>query len=165
MTESEEKSEKTTSTVSELRRWSGQLVSLVRDEVRPFAVLLIILLIGLFFLSRGEGSRDIIRYLGGAIVLGLIFVVGVGYEWSSAHFSPRDHVEGGMFFFMTGMHALHVITGIILLLLVFYNGRRGIYSRERHWGVEATALYWHFVDVVWVFFYVALYLIGDVVHG
>jgi cytochrome c oxidase subunit 3 len=43
--------------------------------------------------------------------------------------------------------------------LVYFNGRRGAYSAERHWGVEASIKYWHFVDLVWVFFYPALYLL------
>lgn len=112
-------------------------------------------------ISRGEIGRFKLG-IGAAIVMGLIFTLGVGYEWSIAHFKPSDGVEGGMFFFMTGMHALHVLTGLIFLMIVYWNGQRGNYSKASHWGVEASALYWHFVDVVWVFFYVALYLIGHV---
>lgn len=112
-------------------------------------------------ISQGDRRRFLLAY-GAAILMGLIFVGGVAYEWSIAHFSPGDHVEGGMFFFMTGIHALHVVTGLILLIIVYFNGRKGIYTKESHWGAEAAALYWHFVDVAWVFFYVALYLIGTV---
>ena len=54
------------------------------------------------------------------------------------------------------------ILTILFLLIVYMNGLRGKYSAQSHWGVEACALYWHFVDVVWVFFYAALYLIGSV---
>ena len=61
---------------------------------------------------------------------------------------------------MTGMHAFHVLTGVIFLAIVLRNGLRGLYSPEKHWAVEAAAVYWHFVDVVWIFFYPALYLIG-----
>ena len=61
---------------------------------------------------------------------------------------------------MTGMHALHVITGLVFLGIILRKGRMGLYSAEKHWGVEAAAIYWHFVDVVWIFFYPALYLIG-----
>jgi len=53
------------------------------------------------------------------------------------------------------------LTGVILLLVIFNNGRKGLYTSERHWAVEAGAVYWHFVDVVWIFFYPALYLIGS----
>jgi len=53
-----------------------------------------------------------------------------------------------------------VLTGVIFLFIVWNNGRRGHYTAEQHWGVEAAAVYWHFVDVVWMFFYVGLYLMG-----
>ena len=56
---------------------------------------------------------------------------------------------------------LAVVTGVILLLIVWNNGRKGHFDQEKHWGVEAAAIYWHFVDVVWVFYYPALYLMGQ----
>lgn len=94
------------------------------------------------------------------IVLGVIFLAGVAYEWAQAflHFPPNTGF-GTIFFSMTGMHALHVFSGILLLLLLYRNGRAGIYSQENHWAPEAIVKYWHFVDVVWVFFYAALYLV------
>jgi cytochrome c oxidase subunit 3 len=60
---------------------------------------------------------------------------------------------------MTGMHAFHVLTGLIMLGLLYLNTRRGTIDAG-HWGPEAVVKYWHFVDVVWVFFYPALYLIS-----
>ena len=125
-----------------------------------------ILLLSSFFVNRSEvaiahGDRSgFLMSTLITIVLGIVFVVGVGYEWSIAHFAPDENVHGAIFFSMTGMHALHVISGIVILIMVYINGQKGHYSAEAHWGVEASALYWHFVDVVWVFFYVALYLIG-----
>ena len=94
------------------------------------------------------------------ILLGVAFVGGVAYEWSQAfiHFPPST-AFGTVFFSMTGMHALHVISGIFLLLLLYRNGRRGKYGASNHWAPEAIVKYWHMVDVVWVFFYVALYLV------
>ncbi len=77
------------------------------------------------------------------------------------HIRPTDGVYGAVLYGMTGLHALHVISGVIGILLVWNLGRKGHFSAERHWGVEATAIYWHYVDLVWVFFYPALYLIGD----
>ena len=94
------------------------------------------------------------------IVLGAVFMGGVAYEWSQAfiHFPPST-AFGTVFFSMTGMHALHVLSGIFLLLLLYRNGRLGKYSAGNHWAPEAIVKYWHMVDVVWVFFYVALYLV------
>jgi cytochrome c oxidase subunit 3 len=114
-------------------------------------------------ISRGD-TRNFILGFSAAIIMGFVFTGGVVYEWATAHFNAHEHISGGMFFFMTGMHALHVLTGILFLIVVLHNGRLGNYTKENHWGVEACALYWHFVDVVWVFFYVGLYLIGDVYH-
>jgi cytochrome c oxidase subunit 3 len=108
-------------------------------------------------IARGDRSA-FLRYLLATIALGLVFAAGVGYEWSSAEFS-RDEPYGAAFFSMTGLHASHVISGIVMLAMVYYLGVRGHFSAESHWGVEAVIKYWHFVDVVWVFFYPALYLV------
>ncbi|PJF43972.1 MAG: heme-copper oxidase subunit III [Phototrophicales bacterium] len=167
--------------ISETFLFSGILVARIvllrnedgftRPELDQQLGLLItsILLLSSFAINFGEvaisrGDRNIfLAAFGAAILMGFVFTGGVVYEWSIAHDSPSESIEGGMFFFMTGMHALHVITGIGFLIAVWWNGYLGNYD-ENHWGVEASALYWHFVDVVWVFFYVALYLIGNVPH-
>jgi cytochrome c oxidase subunit 3 len=94
-------------------------------------------------------------------MLGTLFLIGVvGVEWQIAPFGPADGAAGSVFYTMTGFHALHVLSGVIFLAIVYRNGRKGLYTAERHWAVEAAAVYWHFVDVAWVFFYPALYLIG-----
>ena len=61
---------------------------------------------------------------------------------------------------MTGLHASHVLSGVGILFLLLFLLIRGRFSAEEHWGVEASIKYWHFVDVVWMFFYPALYLVG-----
>lgn len=98
------------------------------------------------------------RFILATILLGIVFVAGVIAEWSTAEFDISEPY-GTAFFAMTGLHATHVISGIVMLALVYWLGLRGHYSAERHWGVEATVKYWHFVDVVWVFFYPILYLV------
>lgn len=102
------------------------------------------------------------------IILGTIFLVGVVFvEWPLAaqHISASEGVAGSIFYTMTGFHAFHVLTGVAFLFIVWNNGRKGLYTAERHFAVEAAAIYWHFVDVVWIFFYPALYLIGSKVIG
>jgi cytochrome c oxidase subunit 3 len=128
-----------------------------------------ILLLSSFFMNRAETAiahGDQKTFQTGiliTLVLGLIFLVGViGVEWQLAPFGPADGVQGAVFYMMTGMHAFHVLSGVIFLLIVYRNGRKGLYTAEKHWAVEASAIYWHFVDVVWIFFYPALYLIGTV---
>jgi cytochrome c oxidase subunit 3 len=129
-----------------------------------------VLLLSSFFMNRAETAmahgdkRTFIVGMVATLALGLIFVGGVlGIEWPSAiaeGVTPSASAAGAIFFMMTGMHAFHVITGLILLGVVLRKGLRGYYSVDKHWGVEAAAVYWHFVDVVWIFFYPALYLVG-----
>ncbi|HEY5670111.1 MAG TPA: cytochrome c oxidase subunit 3 [Anaerolineales bacterium] len=126
-----------------------------------------ILLLSSFFMNRAETAMahgDRKTFLRGTLttlILGVIFLVGVvGVEWQIAPFGPGDGAAASIFYTMTGFHAFHVLTGVIFLAVVYNNGRKGLYSAERHWAVEACAVYWHFVDVVWIFFYPALYLIG-----
>lgn len=93
------------------------------------------------------------------IVMGLIFAGGVAYEWSIAHFEVSE-VYGTAFFSMTGMHAFHVVTGVLFLTLIWFRSAGGRYSGgPAVWPVTATVLYWHFVDVVWIFYYPTLYLV------
>lgn len=128
-----------------------------------------ILLVSSFFMylaetavARGRRALFLISTLLTA-VLGLAFLVGVvGFEWSG-HLRPTDGVYGSVFFAMTGLHALHVASGVGLLVYIGLNGLRGHYTVDDHFGVEACAIYWHFVDVVWVFFYPALYLMGSAI--
>lgn len=127
------------------------------------------LLLSSFFMNRAETAmahgdrKTFLRGTLATIVLGVLFLIGVvGVEWRVAHFGPADSALGSLFYTMTGFHAFHVLTGVLFLLIVYRNGRKGLYTAEKHWPVEAAAVYWHFVDVVWVFFYPALYLIGRV---
>ena len=95
------------------------------------------------------------------ILLGVIFAVGVGFEWSVAEFHRKD-AFGTVFFTMTGIHATHVVTGVIMLFMAWAQLKRGRFSSGDHFPISGTVMYWHFVDVVWVFYYPALYLIGNV---
>jgi cytochrome c oxidase subunit 3 len=126
-----------------------------------------VLLLSSFFANRGEiamayGDRKTFeRSFLITIVLGIIFLIGVvGVEWQIAPHGPGEDVVWSLFYTMTGFHAFHVLTGVLFLIIVYRNARKGLYDTERHWPVEAAAVYWHFVDVVWIFFYPALYLIG-----
>ena len=130
-------------------------------------VITVVLLASSFFMNRAETAMaygDRKGYLRGVLItliLGVIFLIGVvGVEWQIVPFSPSDGAAASIFFTMTGFHAFHVLTGVIFLAIVYRNGRKGLYSPERMWAVEAAAIYWHFVDVVWIFFYPALYLMG-----
>ena len=131
-----------------------------------------VLLISSFFMNRGEtlmNNGDRKGFLRNILItfgLGLAFLIGVVFvEWPTAireGVTPSSSVYGAAFFMMTGMHAFHVLTGLIFLMIVYLNARRGLYDRKNY-PVEAAAVYWHFVDLVWIFYYPALYLIGGVI--
>lgn len=151
------------------------LLGLSRPELNQLLGLGVtaVLLVSSFFMNRGETmihNGDRRGFLNNTLVtfiLGLGFLLGVVLvEWRLAiheGLTPDSGVAGAAFFMMTGMHAFHVFTGLILLAIVWINGRRGLYD-VKNYPVEAAAVYWHFVDVVWIFFYPALYLIGTVVR-
>ncbi|MCE9647905.1 MAG: cytochrome c oxidase subunit 3 [Chloroflexi bacterium] len=137
-----------------------------------------VLLLSSFFMNRGETAMahgDKKGFMNNTIitfVLGLGFLFGVVLvEWPLAakeglvasFGDPANGPMGAVFYMMTGMHAFHVLTGLIFLAVVWNNARKGVYSAEKHWGVEAAAVYWHFVDLVWIIFYPALYLIGKLI--
>ncbi len=133
----------------------------------------VVLLVSSFFMNRGETAmahgdkKGFMNNVLVTFVLGLGFLLGVVMvEWRLAAaegLTASKDVTGAVFYMMTGMHAFHVFTGLIFLFVVWNNARKDVYSAEKHWGVEAAAVYWHFVDLVWIFFYPALYLIGKLV--
>jgi cytochrome c oxidase subunit III len=147
------------------------LLGLTRPELNQLLGLAVtaLLLVSSFFMNRGEtlmhngDRRGFLMNTAITFVLGLGFLLGVVLvEWRLAiheGLTPDSGPAGATFFMMTGMHAFHVFTGLILLGIIIANGRRGLYD-QKNYPVEAAAVYWHFVDVVWIFFYPALYLIG-----
>ena len=176
--------------VSESFLFGGLLISRfflwgdTRPELPQIVPLLItaVLLLSSFFMNRAETAikfGDVKTFSRGMLTtafLGLVFFLGVlVFEWGwtiengqfilGNHIHPTSGVYGAVLYGMTGMHALHVVSGIILILIVWNLGRKGHYTAENHWAVEATAIYWHYVDLVWIFFYPAIYLIGTSVAG
>lgn len=150
-----------------------------RPELDQFIGLLVtsVLLLSSFSMNlaeKGMEHGDMKTFSRGLLatgILGTIFLFGVMiFEWGlfpaiyQGHLTPWDNVYGAMVFAMTGMHALHVLSGIVFIYIVWRLGKQGKYTPQKHWGVEACAIYWHFVDLVWIFFYPALYLIGSPVH-
>ncbi len=132
----------------------------------PFLNTLILLLSGTTITwahhSLLEGNRrGLIVGLGLTVLLGLSFTSFQAYEYSSA---PFHFVGGGIypsvFFLATGFHGFHVIVGTCFLIVCFFRARAGQFTPERHFGFEAAAWYWHFVDVVWLFLFVCIYFLG-----
>ena len=100
-------------------------------------------------------------WLLATIVLGLIFVTFQAYEYYYAYTGLNlrfdSGVFGSLFFMLTGFHGFHVILGAIMLTVMLVRMMKGHFTAENHFGFEAAAWYWHFVDVVWLGLYVFVY--------
>jgi len=93
-------------------------------------------------------------------LMGATFLILQGSEYHTTlkEFTPRMDVYGSLFFTITGFHGLHVAVGLLMNLWLQWNAWRGRFSAQRHLAVQKLTLYWHFVDAVWVFILVSLYL-------
>jgi cytochrome c oxidase subunit 3 len=99
------------------------------------------------------------RNLGLTIILGAAFLVLQAIDYSGMGFGIHDGSYASLFYIMTGLHMAHVIGGVLFLILVFVQSRTGQLSIERHEPVEAAAIYWHFVDIVWIGLFVIFYVL------
>ena len=95
------------------------------------------------------------------IVLALIFTSFQAYEYMHASFTIADSVYGSCFYLATGFHGFHVIVGTIILAVCLGRLSYHHFTKEHHFGFEAGAWYWHFVDVVWLFLFVSIYWWGN----
>ncbi|KOX92033.1 cox-type terminal oxidase subunit III [Haloarcula rubripromontorii] len=117
-------------------------------------------------LRNGDRSR-FLKLLGATLLLGIVFIGGQVYEYYEfiVHkgFTIGGGIYGSAFYGLTGLHGLHVTMGAVLLGIVFIRGYYGQYSAERHTSVSTASMYWHFVDIVWIFLVVVLYMGANLV--
>ena len=99
------------------------------------------------------------------IVLGMAFTACQAFEYMHAGFFFPGHIYGSTFFMATGFHGFHVIIGTIFLIVCFFRALAGDFTPKQHFGFEAAAWYWHFVDVVWLFLFAAVYVYGAGSHA
>ncbi len=119
--------------------------------------------------------RLLLAFLAATIVLGTVFlgvkafeyytefrehhIPGAGFEFEAMYFRQAQ-IFFSLYFVMTGLHALHMIVGLGVMTVMFWLAWRGTITREYWSPVEVSGLYWHFVDIVWIFLFPLLYLIG-----
>lgn len=96
------------------------------------------------------------------VFLAIIFTGFQAFEYTSANFSISDGIYGSSFYMATGFHGFHVFVGTVVLIVCFIRMYLNHYTQEHHFGFEAGAFYWHFVDVVWLFLYIAIYYWGGI---
>ena len=115
---------------------------------------------------RNENRRNFVLGLAVTLLLGVVFIGGQIYEYYEfivhSDFSITTGIFGSAFYGLTGLHGLHVSLGAVLLGIVFVRALRGQYSAERHVSVSTASMYWHFVDAVWIFLVVVLYVGAEV---
>nr|AXS66507.1 cytochrome c oxidase subunit 3 [Tenebrionoidea sp. 8 KM-2017] len=105
--------------------------------------------------------KQMTQSLSITILLGIYFSILQGYEYFESSFSIADAVYGSSFFMATGFHGLHVIIGTTFLAICLIRHLMNHFSQIHHFGFEAAAWYWHFVDVVWLFLYISIYWWGS----
>ncbi|TPG20322.1 cytochrome c oxidase subunit 3 [Sphingomonas koreensis] len=109
----------------------------------------------------GVGNRDgVLKGLWCTILLGLTFSSIQAYEYAHAPFAFKGINYGASFFMATGFHGFHVLIGTIFLTVNLIRAYKGDFTPRQHFGFEAAAWYWHFVDVVWLFLFVTIYVWG-----
>ncbi len=107
---------------------------------------------------RHNRIRQFVWFTVATIILGSMFLSGQAYEYTHLHDTWAGSTFGASFFTLTGLHGFHVFIGVIFLITVLIQTLRGTYTQERHFGLTAATLYWHFVDVIWVALFFMFYI-------
>jgi cytochrome c oxidase subunit III len=150
---------------AEVAIWPPQGVLTFDPFGLPFLNTLILLLSGTTVtwahhaLLHGD-RRGLVLGLGLTVLLGISFTTFQAIEYAEAPFKFTGGVYPSTFFLATGFHGFHVMVGTIFLIVCWLRAMRGHFTPQRHFGFEAAAWYWHFVDVVWLFLFVCIYWWG-----
>ena len=126
--------------------------------------------------QRGAKPREQVVWLFGTMVLGGIFlgvkvieymdkihhhlVPGPNFHFEDQTYQATAQIYYSLYFALTGLHASHMIVGMVILAILAYKAAKGQFTAEWYTPVEIMGLYWHFVDLVWIFLFPLLYLIG-----
>ncbi|PMB31756.1 heme-copper oxidase subunit III [Fischerella thermalis BR2B] len=115
----------------------------------------------IYLAERALQNHNLWRYrlfLLVTMAMGTYFLIGQAIEWRGLEFGFTSGAFGGMFYLLTGFHGLHVFTGILLQLIILVRSFIPGNFESGHFGVNATSLFWHFVDVIWIVLFVLLYI-------
>ena len=134
-------------------------------SVSTFVLLMSSMSMVLAYSALTRGNIKVFRvWLASTIILGMTFLAFQTFEFRdfiTEGLTPRTNLFGSTFFSLTGFHGAHVTIGVIWLLSIFfYSFKRGAVTPERNLDLDIAALYWHFVDVVWIVIFTVVYLFG-----
>jgi cytochrome c oxidase subunit 3 len=111
-------------------------------------------------LQVGDRSKTI-KFMWMTVLLGVTFLFVQGYEyahaWGDLNLKLSSGIYGSTFYMLTGFHGFHVFVGMLMLLFITLRLQKGHFTKDRHFGFEGAAWYWHFVDVVWLGLYILVY--------
>ena len=110
-------------------------------------------------MQRGPLQFSALLPVSLVLFLGIVFLLGQLYDYSTIGFGVSDTPFGTTFYTLTGFHGAHVFGGAVMLSVILYRGMAGQFSAQHHDAVEAASLYWHFVDVVWIALFSTLYIL------
>jgi cytochrome c oxidase subunit 3 len=135
-------------------------------EILPIALPITIILVassftmqfGVWAIRRGD-QRAMRNWTILTLVLGVIFLIGQIYDYTTLGFGISDGAFGTVFYTLTGFHGAHVFGGAVGLTILAARASQGQFSRQNHVAVEAISFYWHFVDVVWIALFATLYFL------
>lgn len=147
-------------------QWPPAGMTVINPFDLPFMMTMILLLSGCTVtwahhaILEGD-QKQFSLALGLTVFLGVFFLFFQGYEYAHAPFKFTDGIYASTFFMATGFHGFHVFVGTVFLLVCYLRAKKGHFTAERHFGFEAAAWYWHFVDVVWLFLFIGIYWWGN----
>ena len=146
-------------------KWAapGEVLNVPVTAVNTFLLICSSVTMVKAFASAQDGNQKGLRaWLIATVLIGASFVGVQVYEYAELihkEFVPSEGLYGSTFFTMTGFHGFHVTVGVLCMMFVTWRAFRGKYTATDHRGVEVIGLYWHFVDLVWIFLFPLLYLI------
>ncbi len=109
---------------------------------------------------KKNNVRGVQMWFAITAVMGIVFLAGQLYEYYHLEFGLTTNLFASAFYVLTGFHGLHVTIGVLAILAVLVRSLKpGHYTKEKHFGIEAAELYWHFVDVIWIILFGLLYIL------
>ena len=145
--------------------WPPENIETIPAFDLPFMMTMILLLSGCTVtwahhaILEGD-QKNMVKALGLTVLLGVAFLGFQIYEYTHVAFGFTEGIFPSTFFMATGFHGFHVFIGTVFLYVCYKRAKKGHFTADRHFGFEAAAWYWHFVDVVWLFLFVAVYWWG-----
>ncbi|PJB69718.1 MAG: cytochrome c oxidase subunit 3 [Alphaproteobacteria bacterium CG_4_9_14_3_um_filter_47_13] len=153
--------------------WPPPQIEIIKPFELPFLMTMILLLSGCTVtwahhaILEGKQAESV-KALGITVLLGFTFLCFQVFEYAHAAFGFTDGLYASTFFMATGFHGFHVFVGTVFLFVCWKRAKKGHFKPESHFGFEAAAWYWHFVDVVWLFLFISIYWWGNTIgigHG